>query len=146
MADRHVLTTGDTIEFDADFGGASIPDLQAPVELSGSGSPMGVVSADVCVEGDELPTSLAAPMAYTTDTHSTPGMGTLAITLDDTHWTTVMTCEGRRILRVGGPIEATFTVVAPAIQPGAFPVPDLTPEYAATARYVKAGDDLVTAD
>lgn len=146
MSDRHGLMTGDTIEFDSDFDGATIPDLQAPVELSGSGSPFGITAADVCVEGDEPPAGLRGPMAYTTDTHTVPGMGTLEITLDETHWTTVMKSEGRRILRVGGPVQATFTVTAPAIQPGAVPASDAIPEYAAAARYAKTGDDLVTAD
>ena len=87
---------------------AIVPQLTAPIPLIGTGTTVMVGGVPVCLQGDELPPSLMAPMPYTSPPFVTPGMGTLSI-----------------ILAPKATFQASFAVSAPAMQPTpGGPVPD----------------------
>lgn len=135
MASDFVLSTGDLLVIVPQFGVATVTVPPAP--LIGKGSPMGILTVPVCVEGDEFPEILRMPLAYLTPSHSQPGMGLLSIELDDSHWTRTMKCGGKKMLRVGGTVQAKLQVTVPAMIPSyPAPTPDSTTEYKSTGNYV----------
>lgn len=107
---------------------AVVPMLQAPVPLLGTGNTVMVSNVPICLQGDELPPSLKAPMPYTAPPFVTPGMGTLTIILTPANLSK-QTQNGKPIILKGATFQASFAVSAPAMQPninGAIPDPVLT--------------------
>lgn len=103
---------------------AIVPMLVAPIPLIGTGTTVMIGGQPACLQGDEMPPSLMAPMPYTSPPFVTPGMGTLMITLMPNNLT-MQTVQGKPMLLKGATFQATFTVSAPAMQPTpAGPVPD----------------------
>lgn len=101
-----------------------VPMLQAPVPLIGTGSTVLVSNVPICLQGDELPPTLKAPMPYTAPPFVTPGMGTLTIILAPTNLSK-QTQNGKPIILKGATFQASFAVSTPAMQPTpAGPVPD----------------------
>ncbi len=112
-----------------------IPALEAPVPLTARGFST-VNGAAVCVEGDELPPSLQSELPYTSGNFTTPGMGTLSLTLGATNKTQVAKDKNKAILLKGQTFTATFTVKSPAIQPGPSATPDPVSQKTVTAEFV----------
>ena len=140
----YVIKTGDMIRITI-FPPAIVPMLMAPAPLMGTSADMTVMKMPVCLEGDELPPMLKAPMPYTSPPFVTPGMGTVSVTLLPLN-KTMTTKNGKPILIKGTPFPAEFTVSAPAMQPTPVgPVPDPVAkkpglaEFITTNVMVKAG-------
>lgn len=127
MASRHLLSTGDLLIVWPKFGQAMVTVPKATLE--GTGDPFDILGDRLCVEGDEVPDVLKKPLAYVSGSFSIPGTGTLAFTFNDTHYTKISDCGGKRCLRVRNDVKIEFNVAAPAIQPSFPPVPDPTPKY-----------------
>jgi hypothetical protein len=118
-----IMKTGDFIRITI-FPPVVVPMLVAPVPLVGSSSDVSVMSMPVCLEGDELPPMLRAPMPYVSPPFVTPGVGTVSVTLLPVN-KTMTTKNGKAILIKGTPFPAEFTVFVPAMQPTPTgPVPD----------------------
>jgi Contractile injection system spike tip protein len=118
-----IIKTGDQIKITIPPP-AIVPMLQAPVPLVGTGSMVMESNQPICLQGDELPPTLKAPMPYTAPPFVTPGMGSLQIILMPNNLTT-MTQNGKPIIIKGATFQAIFNVQSPAMQPTpAGPVPD----------------------
>ena len=124
---------------------AVVPQLAAPVPLIGTATSLMVNGVPACLEGDELPPALRAPLMYTAPPFVTPGTGTLELTLLPTN-KTLQTENGKKILVKGATFTARFTVQTPAQQPTpGGPVPDPlmvkqgTAQFVTTNMQVKAG-------
>jgi hypothetical protein len=103
---------------------AIVPMLMAPVPLIGSGTTVMIGGMPVCLQGDELPPTLMAPLPYTAPPFVTPGMGKLTIMLAPTNLSK-QTENGKPIILKGATFQASFAVQSPAMQPTpAGPVPD----------------------
>ncbi len=144
MPADYVIKTGDMIRITI-FPPAIVPMLVPPIPLMGTSADMTVMKMPVCLEGDELPPMLKAPMPYTSPPFVTPGMGTVSVTLLPLN-KTMTTKNGKAILIKGTPFPAEFTVSAPAMQPTPVgPVPDPVAkkpglaEFITTNVMVKAG-------
>ena len=113
-----------------------VPQLMAPVPLVGTSQKVMIGGKPACLEGDELPAALKAPMQYTSPPFVTPGTGTLEITLLPTN-KTVKTENGKKILIKGATFTAKFKVQTPAQQPTpAGPVPDPVAVKPGTAQFI----------
>ena len=130
-----IIKTGDMIQITIPPP-AIVPMLMAPVPLVGTSADTMVGMMPVCLEGDELPPALRAPMPYTAPPFVTPGMGTVSVTLTPAN-KTMQTKNGKAILIKGTPFMAEFTVAAPAMQPTpAGPVPDPVAKKPGTAQFI----------
>ena len=130
-----ILKQGDMIRVTI-FPPAMVPLLMAPVPLLGSSADMKVMMMPVCLEGDELPPSLQAPLVYMAPPFVIPGTGTLSLTLTATN-TTMLSKNGDPMLIKGTPFTAEFDVVAPAMQPTpAGPVPDPVSKKSGIAEFI----------
>ena len=135
MADI-VMRTGDMIQITIPAP-ALVPQIQAPVPLTGSSTNVTVVGTPACLQGDELPPVLRVPLVYTAPPYVTPGTGTLTLTLLPTNLTKQTTNGGKPLLLKGGTFQAMFTVNSPAMQPTpAGPVPDPLVQKPGTARFI----------
>jgi Contractile injection system spike tip protein len=103
---------------------AVVPMLAAPVPLIGTGTTVTIGGVPICLQGDECPPSLKAPMPYTAPPFVTPGMGTIQIMLMPNNLT-MKTVQGKPVILKGSSFQAMFNVSAPAMQPTpGGPVPD----------------------
>ncbi|MEV5957020.1 hypothetical protein AB0M11_25180 [Streptomyces sp. NPDC051987] len=134
MAD-FVIRTGDLLEVTIP-GPAVIPALAAPLPLTGSSTNVTVGGTPVCLQGDELPAVLRAPLVYTAPPCTVPGTGTLVLTLSPQNLTERTTNGGKPILIRGGTFTAVFTVQTPATQPPPTALPDPLPAKQGTARFL----------
>ena len=139
-----VIKTGDMIRITISPP-AVVPPLMSPIPLIGTSTNLTVNNMPVCLEGDELPPMLMAPLPYTAPPFVTPGMGTVSVTLTPMN-KTLLTDNGKAILIKGTPFMAEFTVMAPAMQPTPVgPIPDPVAkkpgmaEFVTTTVTVKAG-------
>ncbi|MFI9274106.1 hypothetical protein ACIGXM_25870 [Kitasatospora sp. NPDC052896] len=131
-----VIRTGDLLEVTLP-GTVLVPELAAPVPLTGSSTNVTVTGMPVCLQADELPMTLREPLAYTAPPFTTPGTGTLLLTLLPANLTQRTTNGGKPLLLSGGSFPAVFTVETPATQPTvAGPVPDPALEKPGTARFI----------
>ena len=144
MPSDFIVRTGDMLQVTI-TPPAIVPQLMAPVPLVGTSTSLAVGGPFACLEGDELPPALKAPMPYTAPPFITPGTGTLQLTLTPAN-TTQLTQNGKKILIKGQKFIAKFNVQSPAQQPTpAGPVPDPvavkpgTAEFITTNMTVKAG-------
>jgi len=140
---------GDVILRTADFIEVTIPEpavvpiLEAPVPLVGSSTNVIVIGIPVCLQGDELPPVLRVPLVYTAPPFSTPGTGTLSVTLLPANLTQKTTNGGKPLLIKGGTFPAMFTVEEPAMQPTpAGPVPDPMVEKPGNARFISSNETV----
>jgi len=135
MASSEIVVDGDKIlvTFNPPL---VVPQLAAPVALVATGF-TAVGDKTVCVEGDELPPSLRAPLQYLSPPFVTPGMGKLSLTLQSANKSAVAADDGKVMLLVGKTFQAKFEVQVPAQQPSpGGPVPDATPRYSGTAKFI----------
>jgi hypothetical protein len=122
-----------------------VPQLAAPAPLVATGFSK-VNDQAVCVEGDELPPSLQAPMPYMAPPYAIPGMGTVSVTLNADNKTQTTLDKDKKMLLKGSPFQAKLQVQVPAQMPTpAGPQPDPTPQYGGTAQFIST-DQLATAD
>src|ERR1700691_1240295 len=119
MALDYIILNNDMLQITIDPP-TICPTLMAPVPLIGSGFST-VNDMAVCLEGDELPPSLPAPMAYTSGAFTTPGMGTVSVTLQSANKTQAATDTNKAMLLKGQTFQAKFSVTVPAMQPGPSP-------------------------
>jgi len=130
-----VLKTGDFIQFTPN-GSHIVPRIVAPVPLVGKGKHT-FTAMPVCVSGDELPSLLRSPMAYTDGSFTTPGMGKLVVAPPPTHYSKKAKYLGRPLLLQGPPFQAQFIVNAPAtMQAGPVTVPDPVVTKMFTVQYI----------
>jgi hypothetical protein len=95
----------------------------------------------VCIEGDELPSSLKAPMQYTSPPYVIPGMGTVSVTLKDANKSQHTTDKDKTILLKGKSFDAKFEVKSPAKQPSSSgTIPDPSSSYSGTAKFISSND------
>lgn len=135
MADT-VMRTGDLIQITIPQP-TIVPQIAAPVPLTGSSSDVVVVGTPACLQGDELPPELRTPLVYTAPPYVTPGEGTLTITLMPDNLTVTTKNSGKPLLLKGGTFQAMFTVSTPAMQPTpGGPVPDPVVQKPGTARFI----------
>jgi hypothetical protein len=111
------------------------PTLIPPTPLVASGFST-VNSLAVCVEGDELPQSLQAPMPYMCPPYTVPGMGTVAVTLNPSNKTSVATDKGKAVLLKGGTFNAKLSVTVPAQMPPPVSSPDPVSTKTGTAMFI----------
>jgi hypothetical protein len=136
-----VMRTGDTITITIDPP-TIVPQLQAPVALTGSGGSVTVNGMSVCLVGDEIPVQIKGPLEYTAPPFTQPGVGTLTLTLLPPNMTS-QTMMGKPLLIKGGPFVAMFMVTEPAMQPTpAGPVPDPLLEKPGTAQFTTTNDTV----
>jgi hypothetical protein len=118
-----IIKTGDMIQITI-TPPAVVPQLVAPIPLVGTGTTVQVGGVPICLQGDELPPALQAPMPYMSPPFVTPGMGTLSIILAPNNLS-MKTVQGKAILLKGATFQASFAVQSPAMQPTpGGPVPD----------------------
>jgi hypothetical protein len=135
MPDDFIIVTGDMIQVTIPPP-AIVPQLMAPVPLVGTSPKVSVGGKPICLEGDELPAALKAPMPYTAPPFVIPGTGTLEITLLPNN-KTMQTENGKKILIKGATFTVKFNVQTPAQQPTpAGPVPDPVAVKPGTAQFI----------
>jgi hypothetical protein len=118
-----IIKTGDQIKITIPPP-AIVPMIQAPVPMVGTGATVLESNKPICLQGDELPPPLRAPMPYTAPPFVTPGMGSLTLILTPANLTK-LTMNGKPIIIKGAAFQAIFNVSAPAMQPTpGGPVPD----------------------
>ena len=116
---------------------AIVPQLVAPVPLIGTGLTVLVNNQPVCVQGNEQPIALRAPLMYTAPPFVTPGMGTLTLTLMPNNLTLRTSIAGKPGLLRGATFMATFNVTVPAMQPTPVgPIPDPVVVKPCTAQFI----------
>jgi hypothetical protein len=131
-----VIRTGDLVEITIPQP-TVVPEIAAPVPLTGSSTNVTVVGTPVCLQGDELPMELRSPLVYTAPPFTIPGMGTLTLAVMPDNLTVQTVNSGKPLLLKGGTFQAMFTVSTPATQPTpGGPVPDPVLEKPGTARFI----------
>lgn len=130
-----IIKSGDQIQITVPPP-AVVPQLMAPVPLTGSSTSVQIGGQPACLEGDELPPAIQGPLMYTSPPFVTPGMGTIQIVLAPTNLTTT-TQNGKPMLLKGATFQAIFNVVSPAMQPTPVgPVPDPLMVKPGTAQFI----------
>lgn len=115
---------------------AIVPQLTAPVPLTGSSTNVLIGGSPACLQGDELPPSLQSPLTYTSGSYVTPGTGTLQIILATSNLTAA-TPNGKPMLLKGETFQAIFNVQSPAMMPTpAGPQPDPLMVKQCTAQFI----------
>jgi hypothetical protein len=128
-----ILTTGDMVVFMPTFGNAVV--VPVPGTLSGTGR-ANVGKKPVCVDGDEKMVMVPG-VTYVAPPYVIPGVGILSIdTLGGDQKARKTSAGGKPVLLKGSTFTAKFQVTVPAMQPGAPPVPDATPQYSGNGQFV----------
>jgi hypothetical protein len=136
-----IIRTGDSIKVTIPPP-AIVPALEGPIPLTGTSASLTVADMRACLLGDELPPMLREPLPYTAPPFSTPGTGTLTVTLLPTNMTE-QTRNGKQILIKGGQFIAMFAVEEPAMQPTpAGPIPDPVLEKPGTAEFITTNETV----
>lgn len=92
-----------------------VPLLEAPLAVTGSSRDLTINGLPACLLGDELPLPLQQPLPYTAPPFTTPGTGTLRLTLSPANLA-VHSRNGKPLLLKGSAFTALFTVATPATQ------------------------------
>ncbi|MEO9140131.1 MAG: hypothetical protein ABI345_13825 [Jatrophihabitans sp.] len=133
--DDYIIKTGDMIQVTVPPP-CVVPMLIPPIPLVGTSTSLMVATMAACLEGDETPPSLKAPMPYLSPPFVTPGMVQATVQILPTN-KTMQTKNGKAILLKGTTFTVKLQVQAPAMQPTpAGPVPDPMPQYLATAQFI----------
>ncbi|MEV6718016.1 hypothetical protein AB0M48_38930 [Lentzea sp. NPDC051208] len=131
-----VIKTGDLIKITIPPP-AIVPQLQAPVPLTGSSTNVMVANMYVCLLGDELPDMISGLLPYTAPPFITPGTGRLQINLLPANMTRQTVNGGKVLLVKGQQFPVTFTVQTPAQQPTPTgPLPDTLPVKQGTGQFI----------
>ena len=129
-----LLKTGDLISF-IPLGPHVCPLIIAPLPLSGKGKKMTIANQIVCVEGDEIPDMLKAPLDYISPPYVIPGKGELDVKPPANCYTMKTTLSGKKIMILAPPFQAEFKVRVPAMQPSPGPAPPI-PDSSLTKKYM----------
>ncbi len=130
-----IIKTGDQIQITVPPP-AIVPQLMAPVPLTGSSTSVQVGGSPACLQGDELPPAIQGPLMYTSPPFVTPGTGTIQIVLMPTNLT-MTTQNGKPMLLKGATFQAIFNVTSPAMQPTPVgPIPDPVMVKPCTAQFI----------
>jgi Contractile injection system spike tip protein len=130
-----VIKTGDMIQITVPPP-AVVPQIAAPVPLTGSSTNLLIGGAAACLQGDELPPSIQGPLMYTAPPYVTPGTGTIQIILAPSNLTAT-TPNGKPMLLKGQTFQAMFNVQSPAMMPTpAGPQPDPLMVKTCTAQFI----------
>ena len=130
-----IIKTGDQIQITVPPP-AIVPQLMAPVPLTGSSTSVQVGGSPACLQGDELPPAIQGPLMYTSPPFVTPGTGTIQIVLMPTNLT-MTTQNGKPMLLKGATFQAIFNVMSPAMQPTPVgPIPDPVMVKPCTAQFI----------
>lgn len=132
-----ILVTGDQAIFNPSFTVATV--VVQPGKLTGTGRSQ-ACSKLMCVVGDEKMVMVPG-CAYIAPPHTIPGTGMLTIEALAPNQTATKCRSGSKpVLLKGGTFTAKFTVMSPAIDPGAPPVipprPDPVPMYMGTGSFM----------
>ena len=130
----YVLIDGDQVLFRPTFGAATVIVLPGSLQASG---PSSLNGSKLCVAGDEASVSVKG-CVYLAPPFVIPGSGCLEIaSLGGDQKATTTRTGGKPPLLVGGSFTARFRVESPAKQPtAAGPVPDSTPSYSGSGRFL----------
>src|SRR5262245_28180332 len=113
MSSKSVVLNGDTVNFEASFGTATI--VPKPGKITGTGMKLSS-GAIACVEGDE--SSVSVPLVDYTSGVYVGGKGTLTIKqLNSDQKAGKLTVGGKKAILVGSKFDATFTVTLKAKDP-----------------------------
>ncbi len=129
-----LLKTGDLISF-IPLGPHVCPPIVAPLPLLGKGKKMTIANQIVCVEGDEIPDMLKAPLPYISPPYVIPGVGKLDVKPPANCYTMKTTLSGKKIMMLAPPFQAEFKVTVPAMQPPPGPAPPI-PDSSLTKKYM----------
>jgi hypothetical protein len=132
----YVLIDGDQALFQPTFGAATVVVLPGSLQASG---PSTLNGSKLCVAGNEASVSVKG-CVYLAPPFVIPGTGTLEIaSLGGDQQASTTKTGGKAPLLVGGSFTARFKVESPAQQPTtAGPVPDPTPSYQGSGRFLTA--------
>lgn len=131
----YVLIDGDLAIFQPTFGAATVVVLPGTLTASG---PATLTGKKLCIVGDEKSVAVRGCM-YITASHPIPGTGTLEIaSLAGDQQASKTSTGSTKMMLVGSSFTAKFTVQSPAQQPAppGPPVPDATPQYSGTGKFV----------
>ncbi|MGV3345421.1 hypothetical protein ACGVWS_06630 [Enterobacteriaceae bacterium LUAb1] len=118
-----VITDGDTLEFDPQFGPNKVTPA-APCRIRGSGE-ASILNKKICILGDEKHVSVSA--TYTKPTHQIPGKGTITIIQLAPDQQAVLATMKTPVIVVGSQFIALFTPDTPASDPQLGPDAALMP-------------------
>lgn len=130
----YVLIDGDTVNFLAAFGAATVTVRPGTITASGPGT---VGGKKICIVGDEK-SVVVSGCPYITLAHSTAGTGKLEIeALAGDQQAQKTSTGGTKVMLVGSSFTAKFTVESPAQQPNPSgpPLFDQTPQYSGTGSF-----------
>jgi hypothetical protein len=137
-----IVKTGDQIQINVPPP-AIVPQLLAPVPLTGSSNNVLVAGLAACLQGDELPSAIQGPLTYTSPPYVTPGTGTIQIILSPGNLTAT-TPNGKPILLKGQTFQAIFNVQSPAMMPTpGGPQPDPLMVKTGTAQFITTNTDVM---
>ncbi|CDH32124.1 hypothetical protein [Xenorhabdus bovienii] len=106
-----IVIDGDMLQFDPNFEHRQVK-IPNPGKISGTGHAQ-VNGKKVCILGDEKQVRVSA--IYTTETHTTPGTGTITISALDTSQQALQCTSGAALIIKGQKFTALFTPESPAI-------------------------------
>jgi hypothetical protein len=130
-----VIKTGDQIQINVPPP-AIVPQLLAPIPLTGSSTDVMIAGSAACLQGDELPPSIQGPLTYTSPPYVTPGTGSIQIILAPSNLTAT-TPNGKPMLLKGQTFQAMFQVQSPAMMPTpGGPQPDPLMMKTGTAQFI----------
>lgn len=130
-----IIKTGDQIQISVPPP-AVVPQLMAPIPLTGSSTNVMIGGVAACLQGDELPPSIQGPLMYTSPPYVTPGTGSIQIILAPSNLTAT-TPNGKPVLLKGETFQAIFQVQSPAMMPTpAGPQPDPLMAKMGTAQFI----------
>ena len=132
MAD-FVLIDGDQVIFNPAFVLATVVVQSGKITGSAQQTYKG---KKICVAGDEKSVSVQG-CTYVTPVYSIPGPGTLKIeALGADQKAKETKCSGKPVLLKGSVFTAKFQVEQPAQQPPPSSIPDSTPQYSGTGKFI----------
>ncbi|MDE9429174.1 hypothetical protein KKI95_04775 [Xenorhabdus bovienii] len=106
-----IVVDGNMLQFDSYFGNRKVM-VSSPGKISGTGHAQ-VNGKKVCILGDEKQVRVSA--IYTTETHTTPGTGTITISALDTSQQALQCTSGAALIIKGQKFTALFTPELPAM-------------------------------
>jgi hypothetical protein len=142
---KFAVVSGDTVQFDGQFGGGAVsfvPATPAPsTTISGSGKKL-TSGARVCVKGDEGNVSLT--VSYSTKAFPNAGSGTLTITaLASDQTAQKLSVGSTNVILVGSQFKAILTPSTPPTNSAG--ASDTTPSYPGTGTFVTSDAKLTSA-
>jgi hypothetical protein len=130
----YIMATGDMIHVTM-TPPTIVPQLMAPIPLTGTSTVVKVMGKPACLQGDELPPAIAGPMPYMAGPYSIPGVGTLKIMLLPNNLT-MASKNSKPLLIKGSTFQVQFQVMTPAQTPPPASTPDPMVMKPGTAQFI----------